>query len=337
MIKHIHRNHLCCEAIVRRMPNRELLLVCQCDDLTEPAPLNRVYFWHSKDDGNTWSNRQLIMKECNRAVYCTEVNVIDDEVFCYITLHNGSFLDYECIVLKSKDNGHHWENMGKLPPLEGFTFVRGLIKLQDGTLLLPYQQYLLKEDEENELLSSLTRKYIWNIEAKNCQNGVYISYDNGKTFVKGGECEIPLYVNNAKRWAWTEPTIVQLSDHRIVMLLRVDNEGYLYRSDSFDNGKTFTKPYKTDILNPNNKVKLIKMEDGRIALVHTPNATIGFKGRQPLQIWISDDDMKTFQYKKDLVTFPGWISYPDGFIENNCLYLSFEFNRHDLYFIKEEL
>ena len=44
MIKHVHRGTLCCEAIVRRMPNKELLLVCQCGDITEPAPQNRVYF-----------------------------------------------------------------------------------------------------------------------------------------------------------------------------------------------------------------------------------------------------------------------------------------------------
>ena len=38
MIKLVQRELLSCEAIVRRAPNGELLLVCQCGDVTEPAP-----------------------------------------------------------------------------------------------------------------------------------------------------------------------------------------------------------------------------------------------------------------------------------------------------------
>ena len=36
-------------------------MVSQTDDITEPAPLNRVYYWLSKDDGLTWSERKLII------------------------------------------------------------------------------------------------------------------------------------------------------------------------------------------------------------------------------------------------------------------------------------
>ena len=83
MIKLIQRELLSCEAIVRRAPNGELILVSQCGDVTEPAPLNRVYVWHSKDDGESWSKRELIVPEDGRAVYQTEVSVIDDEIRVY--------------------------------------------------------------------------------------------------------------------------------------------------------------------------------------------------------------------------------------------------------------
>ena len=62
MIKLVQRELLSCEAIVRRAPNGELLLVCQCGDVTEPAPLNRVYVWHSRDDGENWSGRNIKRK-----------------------------------------------------------------------------------------------------------------------------------------------------------------------------------------------------------------------------------------------------------------------------------
>ena len=38
----VHRDMLSCEAILRRAPNGELIIVSQCGDVAEPAPLNRV-------------------------------------------------------------------------------------------------------------------------------------------------------------------------------------------------------------------------------------------------------------------------------------------------------
>lgn len=39
----VHRDSLSCEAIVRHMPNGELLMVSQCKGLTEPFIENRVF------------------------------------------------------------------------------------------------------------------------------------------------------------------------------------------------------------------------------------------------------------------------------------------------------
>jgi hypothetical protein len=59
-IIYVHRDTMACEAIVRRAPDGNLLLVCQCGDKTEPAPGNRVYTFKSYDDGKTWSKPALI-------------------------------------------------------------------------------------------------------------------------------------------------------------------------------------------------------------------------------------------------------------------------------------
>src|SRR5690554_1258185 len=99
MIKLVHRDFLSCEAIVRRCPNGDLILISQCGDTTEPAPLNRVYVWRSKDDGETWSKQGLIVPENGRSVYQTEVSVFDDEIRVYITFHNGKFTDFSHQVL----------------------------------------------------------------------------------------------------------------------------------------------------------------------------------------------------------------------------------------------
>ena len=50
-IELVHCDTLSCEAIVRRAPNGELILVCQCGGTGEPMPENRVYVFHSADGG----------------------------------------------------------------------------------------------------------------------------------------------------------------------------------------------------------------------------------------------------------------------------------------------
>ena len=61
------------------------------------------------------------------------------------------------------------------------------------------------------------------------------------------------------------------------------------------------------------------MNDGRIFLLHNP-ASIQPDGkwgrRSPLSLWISDDDMRTWRTKVDLVSDTERnLNYPDGFLD----------------------
>ena len=70
---------------------------------------------------------------------------------------------------------------------------------------------------------------------------------------------------------------------------------------------------KTDIPNPAAKVNLQRARDGRIFLLHNPSSTT----RNPLSLWISSDDMKTWSVKVDLVkelVRGSNLNYPDGFL-----------------------
>ena len=125
------------------------------------------------------------------------------------------------------------------------------------------------------------------------------------------------------------------------MLLRHDGSGWLFRCDSNDGGKTWGEVYNTQIPNPSNKPRLINLEDGRIALVHTPNnkdvKEKGYGYRAPYQIWVSDDDMKTWSIKETITDFPGEYHYTDGFYEDGHLLLTVEHNRHTVLFIDYEI
>jgi len=331
----VHVDTMSCEPILRRMPNGELLVVCQCGDVREPAPLNRVYAFISADEGKTWGEPICVWPEDGRAVYQTETNVLDGVIRVYLTVHDGHFIDWECHVVASRDNGRTWVKEGRTPVFPAFTFIRGLTKLKNGNFLMPYQHYPVSAQDNARLKEN--NAYVWDSEIKNAHLGVLISRDEGKTFVASKPLEIPC---EKGKWVWPEGTVAELSNGRLVMLFRFDGEGFLYRTESEDGGQTWSAYEKTDIPSPNNKCKLYNLPDGRIALLHTPNnSSFRLRGRTPLSLWISNDDMQSWSVKEDVVTIPGYLSYPDGYVteDGKKLLFAFDYNRHDIMFAEVDI
>lgn len=331
----IHRDMLSCEPILRRMPNGELLCICQCGDVTEPAPGNRVYVFHSLDEGENWSAPVSIYPEDGCAVYATEAVVIGNRMIAYLTIHNGCFLNWVGERMESTDNGYTWKAIGPLPGFETFAFPRGTIRLSNGKLMMACQSYPISPEENERLLKANAK--VWDADIDHMENHVLISSDEGMSWDIHRAPFITIKGETGRRWIWSEPTLAELSDGRIVMLLRMDGAGCLYRCESKDGGVSFSAPVPIDIPNPSNKPKLISMNDGRIALVHTPNRRQGFKWRFPLSVWVSDDDLKTFSDKRIVTDFPGAFSYADGVSEGNHIRFTIEYNRHDILYVDVDL
>lgn len=331
----VHRDSLSCEPILRRMPNGDLLCVSQCGDVTEPAPGNRVYVFRSTDEGENWSAPELIRPEDGRAVYLTEVTVIGQRIIVYLTYHNGSFVDWTGDRMESTDNGHTWHSIGPLPGFETYTFPRGSFRLKNGLWLMLCQHYPVDEAENTRLREKGLR---WkDAQIDRVENDVLLSADEGQTWQRFAGPVIPIKGETGRPWVWSEPTAVELKDGRIVMFLRVCGSGRLYRSESTDGGKHFSPAVPTEIPNPANKPKLLRLEDGRIALIHTPCAVQGFKGRNPLSIWLSDDELDTFGDLRVISDFPGAFCYPDGFSEGSHIHFTIEYNRHDILYVDADV
>jgi len=160
-------------------------------------------------------------------------------------------------------------------------------------------------------------------------NGVLISDDEGATWSKSD------LVGPQK--VWNENNLVESRDGRLMMLCRADATGRLSYSESEDRGQTWSAWGETDIPNPGTKLRLFRLSDGRIVLVHNPNGTPGV--RNPLAIWVSDDDMQTWASKRTITNFPGQLSYPGGVVSEDERYVhfAFDYNRHDLIAVSAEI
>lgn len=335
----VHFDTLSVEATARKAPNGDLIVVCTCGGVREPAPENRVYLFRSKDGGRTWSPKEILNEEDGFAHYQTCTAVTDDEIWVFISRHNGYFVDWQNYLLVSKDSGFTWERreFGALPK---YGFVRSMVALSNGQLLFPYHYYPVTEEQADECRA----KNVMIIESRvpYIEGGIIVSSDGGKNFerrvafLQEGD-DIPTCGGGKWRWSWSENTVVELgTPGHLAMVYRVENSGFLWRCDSHDFGKTWENPYKTDIPNPNNKPQLLKGKGGEIILVNTPNNKEGIfylRKRFPLEVWVSADDMRTWGKKIRVSDFPGAYSYADGFIDDDGhLKLAFEFNRHDVYF-----
>ncbi|MGI6495110.1 MAG: exo-alpha-sialidase [Kiritimatiellia bacterium] len=343
-IRLVHCDTLSCEPILRRTPDGHLLCVSQCGDLYEPAPGNRVYAFRSEDQGESWHRVGSVYPETGEAVYATEVMVLDGVASAFLQVHSGRFLNMRCVVMQSRDGGLTWTDAGAPPHFPTFCFMRGMLPLGNGEILLACQYFPVSQEENARLViashniaNPVHQKGVWDAAVDHVGNDVIISADRGKTFERFAGPRIPIKGTTGRGWAWTEPTLAPLADGRLAMLLRVDGSGRLWRSESPDLGRTWTEAVKTDIPNPGNKPKLIPMPDGRIALIHTPNATPGFTNRHPLSLWISDDGLASFTDKRVVTDFPGNYCYPDGFFEDGHILFTIEINRHEILFFDCEV
>ena len=314
-------NKLACDTTLREMPDSSWVMVMLGGGDREPLPANRIFLTRSTDQGKTWSPMQPIdlgvkTKDPNRALVPTELMIQKGRCTMFLATHDGKFGDWKTWMCHSDDSCRTW---GPLIPAPGKlaerTFIRNTLVSRDGRLMLPFQHY---EDAPGP---------------RNPRNGVIISEDEGKTWSVQGDIRISEDDNYR---GWAEPNIVELGDGTISMLIRADRlGGVLYRADSHDGGKTWSNAYKTDIPNPGSKATLYGLGGNRVALLHNPHP----KTRNPLSVWVSFDGMKTWPYRRDLVTWPGRLNYPDGFVSRDGKHLHFAFddNRHRAVYVNVKL
>ena len=314
-------DHCVCDQALRRLPNGDWVIIFMTGGDHEPRKENYVVLCRSKDRGVTWSKPEEVLRYDNRACLLSEVIVHRQEIRVMITSHLGYFDDWRNFVLTSKDNGYTWDEPAPFTPMPQRAFLRNLYISIRGEWFMPFQSY----DTMQDTAVSPLRDGAF----KQARNGVLISSDAGSTWTKS--------ISIGPTPGWAENNVVELSDGRLVMLIRADRTGYLKRSESTDRGRTWSLPESTDIPNPGTKFRLHRLTTGRIVLIHNPNPNCGI--RNPLAMWVSDNDMATWFCKRVLTDFPGQLQYPDGFVdeEEGYVHFAFDYNRHDLIYVGAKL
>ncbi len=323
-------NQLVCDTTLRLMPDGSWVMVMLGGGHTEPLPQNRIFLTRSSDEGQTWTAMQPVdlgLKKANpnTALVPSELMVYRSRCTMFVATHDGTFAQWKEWMTHSRDSGRTWSPLEPVPSrLHNRTFIRNHIVTRDDRILLPFQHYL-KVGETRAITNN--RRFS---APQNPRNGVLISRDSGQTWTEHGDIRL---TKEDEYHGWAENNIVELADGRIGMIIRADGlGGVLYYAESKDGGDTWPElAIKTDIPNPGSKATLYSLGGDRVAILHNPNS----KHRSPLALWVSEDGMKSWPYRRVLVTESvdgpdGRLNYPDGFVSQDKQWLHFAFddNRH---------
>ena len=315
-------NHCCVDQMLRILPGGEWVVMFMTGGAGEPELANHIVLSRSEDEGRTWSAPEVVLRYDDRACLPSELIVDAERLLAFVYTHDGGFGDWRCRTIESVDAGRTWSAPAPLEPYPRNTFVRNLCEASWGEWVLPVQTYRPPEGvvERRALL-------------RHGYNGALITADGGESWERS-ELVGPTA-------GWAENNIVELSDETLAMLIRADGTGRLLRSDSSDRGRTWSDPVATEIPNPGSKFRLHRLSDGRICLVHNPSPVTRDPSlrRNPLALWVSDDDMETWGHRRVLTDFPGMLAYPDGVVDEaeRYVHFAFDYNRHDVIYWGAEL
>ncbi len=129
-----------------------------------------------------------------------------------------------------------------------------------------------------------------------------------------------------------EPDWWILPDKNLAAVFR-DNRrsGFLYRAFSTDNGRTWSKPVKTNFPDATSKISGLQLSDGRYVLISNPNP----KKRDPLTLSLSDDGLV---FTKMLYLVGGrHVDYPHVIEHEGHLYIAFAGGKQSVELLKVKI
>jgi hypothetical protein len=339
------------EPLLMRLPDGSLFCEIYTGGRGDGHKGNVVAAVRSDDDGKTWSELEIVKALKDTGCWASSVFVDDQTgyIFWYTMDKSRNLMTHaNARILCTGADGRNFEHdrrpRGNWDTEQCLDIRRG-VRLRNGKILLPVAwKEPANEAESKQLVDAdgtLARRW-GNFGGKTLLDkislvGVVEPNADFTEFTRFGRIHHLTPDGALPSVPFFENQIAELSDGSLVMLIRADMTNRLWRSESRNQGRTWTDPVKTDIPNPGSKALVINLPDGRIVLFHNPNEKdlddsspeVGRKYRTPLEMWVSDDDMKTWNRKETLVAAPALAQYPDGFYDpdKGCIFLVWEDDR----------
>jgi len=289
-----HPDFLQCHASTLVRTNNKQFLIAWFGGTHEKH--DDVAIWLSRGLPGAWSAPIKIAKlrqepHWNPVLFKTA----DGKIILYFKV--GKVIDaWETWFMTSSDDGLTWTSAQQL--VAGDKGGRGPVKnkpiiLTDGTWLAP---------------ASDEKKGIWNVFVDRSQ-------DHGTTWTKSDFLTIDR--NAIPGEGIIQPTLWESDPGKVHMLMR-SSAGKICRSDSKDNGLTWSPVYKIDLPNPNSGIDLTRTQDGTLVLAYNRDGK-NWGARRPLSLILSNDNGQSWTHSIDIETgvdgdefsYPAIISFGD--------------------------
>lgn len=223
----------------------------------------------------------------------------------------------QCVSFATSADGLVWSAIGDLAgkPEKGFGWIARGFWIRDGTMLALASRYkapayankglqlhafelvpqggdvwrhagLVYDDTLNNFPPKRLANGKWMMSRRDHRRNVHLLFGGVKSFDDWET--IPFVAYRESGLEAEEPDWWMLADGRLAALFR-DNRrsGYLFRSFSSDNGRTWSRPLRTNFPDATSKFFGLKLIDGRHVLVSNPNP----KKRDPMTISVSQDGL----------------------------------------------
>lgn len=335
------------EPLLRRLPDQSLCCAFFTGGGHDGDLRNVVAAIRSDDDGATWSSPEILKSLPNQSAWAPSMMVHGGRahVFWFSSCDRHRYRKVNHLLSTGAD-GRTFTDDRELPGnwngVRGVDIRHGTV-LRNGRVLLPlaWLEPLDDFDPDSWVDRGKNKRYGnfgWGGVAQNnlyCV-GVMEANDDFTEFTRHGRVFKPMPNGEIPSVPLFENAIADLDGGELAMLIRGDLTNCLWRTDSSDGGDTWSEPQPTDIPNPGSKPRLINLPDGRLVLFHNPSEkdyddvhAHGHKYRTPLEMWVSNDGLRTWGRRETLVAAPNLAQYPDGFHdpEQGCIYLVWEDDR----------
>lgn len=225
-----------------------------------------VGIWLSRFDGKKWEKPAQVAK-INDTAHWNPVLFRDTQDTVYLFFKAGAEIaSWQQYWMQSTDAGRTWTAPVELVP--GDKGGRGPVRCKP--ILLASGAWLA---------GASTEHWGWKAFADR-------SEDRGKTWTRTEDFAVDRKV--LKGTGAIQPTLWESAPGKIHALLR-SAAGTLWRTDSEDDGRTWSPVYATRLPNPNSGIDALQLEDGRLLLVYNPTGG-NWGARTPLDLAVSTDN-----------------------------------------------